>query len=389
MEIYSYTNQTKGKIPTSFIKALFSQGNRQIQSIFMGKPFQTLSQGCAYRYESLNNHTAIFFAKITRSFYMLKKLIILSMVAGASLACATLSGVVAGSSSEEKTPTPELSSLLYPGFSTDGLEAYAATYEIRFVGSYTWTYLMKVRSDGRLTEYRLHYDGVAPSDNPGDVRMVSDGTTSRMIGPGTDNECFLFPSDFETDLSFFTPDDLVDPYLANDGLEKVGEDVIEGFVGDHLSTAHENLGKWSNVHIDIWLNQPDRTTLLYEFGAQGDDPLFDAGDGRVSANFLIKEIGDQVIDQITGCELPLPVPESATNITSYPGLLAFDTEDKAQKIVAFYQSELPTFGWQEANPIEVGDDAIVMSYQRGDEQLEINIEIGSEGVNVEILLQLK
>jgi len=316
-------------------------------------------------------------------------LMLISIFASVSIACAAVSGITGSGSNDTKTPTPELESLTYPGFSTDGLGPFSATYEIRFEGSYTWTYLLRIRADGTLSEYRLSYEGVDPSDNPGDVRMVTDGLTSRMIGPGTDNECFLFPGDFESDLSFFTPDDLIDPYLANEGLEKVGEDEFEGMVGDHLSGQHESLGEWNNVHIDIWLSQPERQTMLYEFSAEGEDPLFDAGIGRVSGNFLIKELGEQIIDPINGCDLPVPAPDSATHIVSYPGLVAFNSEDTPQRIVAFYQSALPAYGWQEASPIEIGEDAVVMSYQRGEEQLEINIEIVSDGVKVEILLQLK
>lgn len=320
---------------------------------------------------------------------MRKIILILLMLASASIACEAASGFTSSRTEKNSTPTPELETFPYPGFSTATLGAYESTFEMRFEGSYTWIYLLRVRSDGALTEYRLHYEGVAPSDNPGDVRMVTDGATSRMIGPGTDNECFLFPADFDTELSFFTPDDMIDPYLVNEGIEKVGEDIIAGLNSDHMSSQHEVLGEWNNAHVDIWLSQPERITLLYEFNVEGEDPLFDAGFGRLSGNFLIKEVGEQVIDPITGCELALPVPESAARIVSYPGLIAFDSEDKAQKIVAFYQAELPAYGWQEAAPIEIGDDAVIMSYQRGEERIEINIEIVSGGVKVEILLQLK
>ena len=318
---------------------------------------------------------------------MRRLLISISILVLFSSACSSRSGNASGGEISADERATDLANLPYRGFSTRGLEAYAATYEIRFEGSYTWTYVLKTRSDGKVTEYRLEYIGVDPSNYSGAVRMVTDGVTSRMIGPGTDNECFLFPSDFDTKLSFFNPDDMLDPFLANEGLQEVGIDSIAGLQANHYSAQNDLLGKWEDVQVDIWVFQSGNATMLYEMKASGPDPLFDAGDGIISTNYLVKEIADQNIEPITGCTIPVPLPENASKVVKFPGLVSFDSPSTAQEMVAFYQSALPLDGWQEANPLELGEDAVLMSYRRGEEVIQINIEVQGSGVNVEILIQ--
>lgn len=314
-------------------------------------------------------------------------ILIITTLMIASLACSSLSSGASGGEISADEQARELAKLQYPGFKADDLGAYSATFEIRFEGTYTWSYILRTFFDGELLEYRLEYVGLKPSDEIGSVRMVSNGETSRMIGPGTDNECFLFPSDYDTELSFFNPDDMLDPFLANEALEEVGSDTIAGLQADHLSAQNDSLGKWEDVQIDIWVSSSDGDTLLYEMGATGSDPLFDAGEGRISINYLIKEIGEQDIAPITGCVIPLPIPENAERLVSFPGLVSYESDSSPEEIVAFYQSALPREGWQEANPLEEGTDAILMTYQRGEGFIQINIEERSGGVEVEILIQ--
>jgi hypothetical protein len=304
-----------------------------------------------------------------------------------SLACSSLSRGASGGEISADERARDLAKLLYPGFKADDLGAYAATLEINFKGSYTWSYVLKTFFDGELIEYRLEYAGLKPSDDIGGVRMVSDGETSRMIGPGTDNECFLFPSDYDTELSFFNPDDILDPFLANEGLEEIGSDTIADIQADHYAAQNNSLGPWEDVQVDIWLSSSDENTLLYEMGASGSDPLFDAGEGRISINYLVKEIADQTIEPITDCVIPVPLPENVTRLVNFPGLVSFESDSSSREIVAFYQSALPREGWQEASPLEEGKDAVLMTYKRGEGLMQINIELRSGGVEVEILIQ--
>ncbi|MEK6256415.1 MAG: hypothetical protein N2C13_03735 [Chloroflexota bacterium] len=281
----------------------------------------------------------------------------------------------------------QLAKLDYPGFKSDGLDPYAATFEIRFDGSYSWSYVLRVRFDGQHTEYRMEYLGLDSAEDPGAVRMVSDGTTSRMLGASTDNLCFLFPSGFDTDLPFFNPDDILDPFFANEGLEQVGSDELAGMTAEHYSAQNNKLGKWDDVQVDIWIDEDNRATLLYEMGANGGDPFFKAGEGHISINYLVKEFATQIIEPITPCPIPVPLPDDASEIASFPGLVSFDSNLSSEEIITFYQSRLPLESWLQVGTVEYSDNAALMGFKRGEENMQINIEIKSSGVNVEILIQ--
>ena len=312
------------------------------------------------------------------------------------LMTATLLLMLACSSSTPETPPSQSGSQtrsqsqtevppIYTGLNSGELTAYMATYDLNFTGSYDWAYDLITRSDGEVFEYSLHIEGVDLTMNPGDLRMVTDGETTSMSGPGIDNECYLFPSDFELVSAFQNPDDLLSPQVVNEILTFFGEGTIGGFESVHYFAEQPSVGVWQEVQIDIWLNHTETAALRYLFTAAGLDPLFDAGEGQISASFRVTEIGAQDIEPIPGCEIGFPIPESARRLVRFPDLISFESDATAEEVIAFYQEALEFEDWQEVTEPQMGVDAILLTYARGDELLDINIEIGSSGVSVDLI----
>ncbi len=306
----------------------------------------------------------------------------LSILIAASLACSTL---LPGSGPAEVVP---VNTGPYQGMNLEGLAAFAATYEIRFEGAYSWAYLLVTRSDGQLLEYGLHLEGVGPPYNLGDVRTVSDGRTTWMKGPGTEDQCYQFPSDVgDQGNSYLTPDDLLHPAFLSNALVLVGEEPLLGMQATHYSIAGGQLAGWRDVIADVWLANDNQATLRYQIQASGPDPLFDAGDGRLTAEFKVTEVAAQEIQLIAGCNAQVPLPPSARRIVIFPGLVAFQSDKSAEKIIAFFQDALPQDGWSEVEPPQAGEEAILLTYQRGAESLIINIEYRAEGVEVQLIFE--
>lgn len=278
-------------------------------------------------------------------------------------------------------PTPAQSS---PNSQT--LDAYHATFEIRFEGTYTWIYHLESRTDGGATAYDLHIEGVEAPQNPGDVRVVLEGDVVRMRGPATDDTCVQFPSDLDLGRSFLSPDDLIPPQEVEAALRPVGIETIIGREATHYTLRQPSLADWQNVEIDIWKDTTSGTTLRYDLRAAGPDPLFDAGEGALSFQFAVSDIGPQTIEPIAGCEIDLPLPPGATRLVKMPGLVAFESTATSDEIVAFYQIALAEAGWEPLAEPETGVDAILLSYRRDGETMDINIEIRAAGVYVELLL---
>lgn len=274
---------------------------------------------------------------------------------------------------------------IYAGLNSAELANYMATYDLNFNGSYDWAYDLITRFDGEFTEYSLHIEGVESSQYLGDLRLVTDGKTSRMSGPGTDNECFMFPSDFELGPTFQNPDDLLSPLIVDQILTLIGEESIREFESVYYTAEESRVGVWQELHIDLWLNQAETAALQYLFAATGLDPLFDAGEGQISASFKVTEIGEQVIEPIPGCEIEFQIPMGARQLVRFPDLVSFEINSSAEDIMIFYQATLEVEGWQELTNPQRGVDAILLTFIKGDELLDINIEIGSSGVSVDLI----
>lgn len=295
-----------------------------------------------------------------------------------SMAC-SLTALSTPSPSAEAPPT-------YTGLGLDALDAYHATFEIRFTGASEWTYHLETRTDGDLVEYSLHMEGVDVAHNPGDLRVVIENEVARMRGPGTDDECLQFPSDLALGPSFLTPDDLVDPEELREPLVQVGRETIAGAESSHYTLHQPSLGDWSDVEVDLWLGEATGAVLRYDLRATGTDPLFDAGEGVLSGQFRVTDVGPQTIDPVAGCEIDLPLPADAARLVKLPGLLAFESASTPDQTVAFYQAALAEAGWEPLAEPEVGVAAILLSYHRGRQTLQINVEPGNGGAHVELLL---
>lgn len=279
------------------------------------------------------------------------------------------------------TPAPT-----YTGLALESLDAYQATFEMCFEGAFNWAYHLETRTDEDTVEYYLHLEGLNASRNPGDVRVVMTGDTTRMRGPGTGDECVQFPSDLDLGMAFLTPDDLVAPEALQEPLIALGAETIAGIKTTHYTLHQVSFDDWHDMEMDLWLDDVTGAVLRYDLHAAGPDPLFDAGEGVLSGKFLVNDVGPQTIEPITGCEIDLPLPPDATRLIRLPGLIAFESATTPTEIADFYQTALAETEWELLAEPQVGDDVVLLSYRRGEQMLEINVEASDKGVHVELLL---
>lgn len=287
-----------------------------------------------------------------------------------------------------QTPLPptETPSLTYTGFALEPLGAYQATFEIYFEGTFDWKYHLETRTDGSVVEYRLHLEGLNVSRDPGDVRVVIEGDIARIRGPGTGDECMQFPSDLDLGLAFLTPDDLVDLAAFQEPLAVLGTETIAGIEVTHYALHQASFDAWRDLEVNFWLDDAAGAVLRYDLRMAGPDPLFDAGEGTLSGQFLVNDVGPQAIEPITGCEIDLPLPPDAARLARLPGLITFESGATLTETAAFYQTALVEAGWASLAEPQIAADVILLSYGRGAQTLEINIEASDEGVRVELLL---
>ena len=298
-----------------------------------------------------------------------------------TLACSLLS---VASPTPDTPATPSSAAYAYASLGLTSLTAYRATFELHFAGTYGWSYHLETRVDGDRTEYRLCLEGVADSDDPGDVRAVVEGETIRVRGPGTDDECLQFPGDLDLGTSFLPPDDVISP-AELPPLLPVGAELVAGTETTRYTLDQATLGEWRDLAIDLWLDETNAVVLRHEIQATGPDPLYDASEGTLSGRFEVIDVGPQTIDPIAGCEIDLPLPADATRLVRLPGLIAFDSRTGPAEIVAFYQVALAEAGWEAAREPQIDADTAILSYSRNGRTLEVEAEATTDGAHVEML----
>jgi hypothetical protein len=298
-----------------------------------------------------------------------------------------LTAICSGCSKPPVSPTPSAErTQVYAGLGLENLEAYHARFEVRFEGDFEWLYLVETRTDGRALEHSLHLEGVGAARNPGDVRLVVEGGNARMRGPGTDDECLQFPASLDLGLQFLTPNDLIRPAELGRLPEAAGSEAIAGVKTTRYSLSRTDLDGWCDLEVGLWLDEGSGAVLRYDLRAAGSDPLFDAGDGVISGQFVVEDVGPQTIEPVAGCEIDLPLPPDATDLIKLPGgLIVFESTVDAVEISAFYQAEMTEAGWDPLEESQVGVDAFVLTYGRNGDTVQINIETRDGGAHVELL----
>ena len=276
---------------------------------------------------------------------------------------------------------------VYSGINLSHLSDYQSSYEVAFEGDYAWKYSLVAIHKAGITERNLHIEGVEGSQNPGDVRLVSNGETSWMTGPGVEGECVMFPDDFDLDYSFLSPDDIFPPKSIAPLLVFVSEEQKDGtLVQNFLGSTAEHEG-WRNLIIEMSLVKGEGYPILYKISAEGSDPIFDAGTGKINSTFFISADPNYEIYPITGCEIPISLPEGASQIVRFPGLYSFEVSEPPENVVNFYQDYLAAHGWEEIQPLIETDTGLQMSYTKGKSILVFYFKTIDEGVLVEVLEQ--
>jgi len=276
---------------------------------------------------------------------------------------------------------------VYTGIDLSSLSDYQIIYTIEFQGDYTWRYSLITYHHEGLTEKNLYIDGVGSKQNPGDIRLVTDGQTNWMTGPAVDGECYQFPNDFDIGYSFLTPDDIFPPSNISPLLAFQSEGENNGLTAKIYSANVPEHDGWRNLKIEMWLVKSGDYPNFYTIEAEGDDPLFDAGQGSFSSTFTVGNDPHYQIAPVGGCDLPFPLPDNATKVVRFPGLASFEINRALINVANDYQNYLKGHGWTEDQPLIGTDKEMQMTYTREGVIAVFSFKSTDDGVMVEIILQ--
>lgn len=270
------------------------------------------------------------------------------------------------------------------------LGPFHSRFTLEFEGQTNWVYRVDTRSDGTNIEYQLVVDGVEESLDLGDVRLVNSSGQNYMSGPATDELCFQFPDTFETEPLFLGPTEFIHLTELNPLPEETGTESILGREAVHYTASPESHLGWKNVSISFWIDPQSDAALKYEFTADGNDPLYLKGDGKLHGLFEVLEIGPQEIGAIPNCVIDFPMPDDAAGLIRFPGMLSFTTNLRPAKLDKFYTKALEPQGWTREKPQtnpKTQDKVFEYSSQNSSiiiHMVPLNLNDFSEGYQVEI-----
>lgn len=279
--------------------------------------------------------------------------------------------------------------------SLDKLGPFRSIFVLSFDGDQDWVYKVETRYDGVLIEYSLHIEGVDPTKNPGDVRLVNTNGDNRMRGPGTDELCIQFPDEMNTGVLFLSPVDLVNPDALIQSWNIQESQLYLGRQTSRYTTSQDYYYGWEDIAVTFNIDTSSGAMLNYIFDAVGSDPLYEYGGGKIHGEFSIIEIGSQEILPIEGCKIPIPIPEDAHNIIILPGVYSYESSVGPVRTDQFLTQELAPLGWTLVTK-EVNDDTRegFLNYASESQTLTVHVqainpEDFSEGYLIRLYLENK
>lgn len=257
-----------------------------------------------------------------------------------------------------------------------------ARFVLRFEGDSQWMYQVNTRSDGTTTEYQLMIEGLSDSMDLGDVRLVNSQGRNILMGEATDGACIQFPDSFVTEPLFLGPTEFIHLKELEHLPEESGVESILGREATRYTAVPQPHLGWQDVSVSFWVDPQTNAVLKYEFFASGNDPLYYQGNGKIHGLFELLEIGPQEIAAAPDCVIEFPLPDDASELVRFPGLISFSTTMGEPELEGFFTSALGSRGWEAGEPQKNEQTKDVMlSYASQDEVIIIHLTpIQAEGL---------
>jgi hypothetical protein len=218
--------------------------------------------------------------------------------------------------------------------------------------------------------------------------------TSYMYSPDgqAEQKCIGVTSDRNSqDTSApFKPSDVVGG-LKDARLVSKGE-TVNGVTADHYTFDEKaiSFGTFASAKGDVWIAQDGGFLVKYVGTATGKDSILS---GRSAEGTFTWEYNVEDANQVTAIALPkecagqkpamdIPVPENATDKTSFGKMITFKTPDTPADMAAFYKKELAKQGWKAGEANAMGD-LQTLAFSKDDRKLSVTItKEDSGGSNV-------
>jgi len=251
--------------------------------------------------------------------------------------------------------------------------------------------LQEVIKETNDNHFRWSASGAAASESAqgGVVEMFQVGDTSYMYSPESTEEqkCVGFSTQ-ETQSpmgALLKPDQLIG------GVEKATlvarDQTVNGVTTDHYTFDEGGLGfgTFGSAKGDLWLAKDGNYLVKYSGTATGSNSIMGTeAEGTFTWEYNVEDVG--AIEAITLPEecagqapaTDIPVPENATEKSSFGTIITFKSSEDPAALAAFYQEQLPANGWTagEASNLETMQ---MLEFTKEDRKLSVTITTEEAG----------
>ena len=177
------------------------------------------------------------------------------------------------------------------------------------------------------------------------------------------------------------------------GADEAGQETVNTIAATHYTFDQRALGEQDLTEStgEMWVASEGGYIVKYLLTSKGKSDYF--GEGLEGTLALDYELTDP--DKAVTITLPEDCPpgmvdapqlQNASNLTSSPGLLTYDTSTSLADAIAFYQKELEGLGWKAQGDPGVSESRAILNYTQSDQTMSVIITAGNGITTVQIML---
>ena len=177
------------------------------------------------------------------------------------------------------------------------------------------------------------------------------------------------------------------------GAKEAGSETVNGAVADHYTFDQHALGEegFAQSTGEIWVATEGGYIVKYLLTTKANADYFGQGlEGTLSLEYELTDVNQQVTMQLPeDCPPGLvnaPLLPDASNVVNAPGLLTYDTSSSIADATAFYQQQMPGYGWEVVAGPASAETTAFLSYRQGKQNMTIVLDTknGKTTVNITV-----
>jgi hypothetical protein len=177
------------------------------------------------------------------------------------------------------------------------------------------------------------------------------------------------------------------------GADAAGTDIVNGVAVNHYTFDERALGPQASTQSkgELWVATDGGYLVKYSLTTTGKADYFgDNSEGTLTWDYELTNVNQPVAIKLPAdCpagSVNAPLLPDSTDEVNQPGLLSYSSVTSVADAVAFYQTKLPTLGWQLHTEAYSTTDAALLDLSNGDQGMLVIITAADGKTTVQITL---